>query len=49
MNNDNGQARGNIFLLARQEGKVICFGRPLSKYMKMISDDHYMKNGTRRK
>jgi len=30
--------RRQIFLFARQEGKVIYFRRPLSKCMKMISD-----------
>jgi len=46
VNNGSGQARGHIFLLARQEGKSgVCLGTPLSKHMKMISDDHEGKWG----
>jgi len=40
MNNGDGQTRGHTLLLARQEEKVIFFGSPLSKNVKMISDGH---------
>jgi len=36
VDNGNVPARGHILLLAKQEDKVICFGRPFSKYVKMI-------------
>jgi len=40
MNNGNGQARGLILLLAKQEEKSEKSRKPLSKYMKMTSDGH---------
>jgi len=38
-----GRQRGHIFLLAGQKEKVIHYGRPFSKYVKIVSDDHYEK------